>query len=126
MAGTVTITEQLLNMVKKVTFDWSATSSGGLASDTTTHSYDGEVLRVVAMGSASATGYALEIQDSDGIDLLGGQGAALTSGGKDFGTSTGGSLSYPLSAVSGKLSLSISGGSTGGTASTGQIIVYVR
>ena len=125
MAGTVTITEQLLNMVKKVTFDWSATTTGGLASDTTTHSYDGEVLRVVCMPT-SCTGYAIEINDSDGIDLLGGQGAALTSGGKDFGTSTGGSLSYPLSAVSGKLSLSISGGSTGGTASTGQIIVYVR
>jgi len=126
MAGTVTITEKLLNMVKKVTFDWSATTTGGLASDTTTNSYDGEVLRVVAMGSASATGYALEIQDSDGIDLLGGQGAAMTSGGADFGTSTGGSLSYPLSAVSSKLSLAISGGSTGGTASTGQTIVYIR
>lgn len=123
MAGTVTITEQTLSMVKKVTFDWTGTS-GGLASGDTTKSYDGEVLRVVCMASASATGYAIAINDSDGVDLLGSQGATVTSGGVDFGTSTGGSLSYPLSAVSSKISLSITGGSSGG--STGQTIVYIR
>jgi len=123
MAGTVTITEQTHKMVKKVTFDWTGTS-GGLASGDTTEYYDGEVLRVVCMASDSATGYAIAINDSDGVDLLGGQGATLTSGGADFGTSTGGSLSYPLSAVSSKISLSITGGSTGG--STGQTIVYIR
>ena len=121
MAGTVTITEQVLSMVKKVTFDWTATT-GGLASGDTTKSYDGEVLRVVCMDT-STTGYALELNDNDGVDLLGGQGAALTSGGTDFGTSTGGSITYPLSAVSSKLTLAVTGCSTG---STGQTIVYVR
>jgi len=120
--GTVTKTEQVLSMVKKVTFDWTATT-GGLASDTTAKYYDGEVLRVVCM-ETSCTGYALELNDNDGVDLLGGQGAALTSGGSDFGTSTGGSLSYPLSAVSSKLTLAVTGAGT--TGETGQTIVYVR
>ena len=122
MAGTVTRTEQTHKMIKKVTFNWTGTS-GGLASDTTTSYYDGEVLRVVCMESASATGYAIAINDSDGIDLLGGQGATMTSGGADFGTSTG-TVKMPLSVVASKLYLAVTGGSSGG--STGQTIVYIR
>ena len=118
--GTVTITEQTFSMVKKVTFDWTATT--GAAGDTTTKSYDGEVLRVVCM-ETPCTGYALELNDNDGVDLLGGRGAAMTSGGTDFGTSTGGSITYPLSAVSSKLTLAVTGCTTG---STGEVIVYVR
>ena len=121
MAGTVTKIEQAWTSVKKVTFDWTATT-GGEASDTTVNSYDGEVLRIVCMDTA-CTGYALEINDNDGVDLLGGQGATLTSGGTDFGTSTG-NVELPLSAVSSKLSLSITGAGT--TGETGQTIVYVR
>jgi len=122
MAGTVTITEQTHKMVKKVTFDWTATT--GAAGDTTTKYYDGEVLRVVAMARTSSGNYGLQINDNDGVDLLGGQGTTMTSGGTDFGTSTGGTKTYPLSAVSSKLTLEITGGSTGG--STGQTIVYIR
>lgn len=118
--GTVTITEQTHKMIKKVTFDWTATT--GEAGDTTIKYYDGEVLRINCR-ETSCTGYALELNDSDGVDLLGGQGAALTSGGTDFGTSTGGSITYPLSAVSSKLTLAITGCSTG---STGEVIIYIR
>jgi len=118
--GTVTITEQTHKMIKKVTFDWTATT--GVAGDTTTEYYDGEVLRIVAMESSS-TGYGLQINDSDGVDLLGSQGTAMTSGGADFGTSTGGSKTYPLSVVSSKLTLEITGTSAG---STGEVIVYIR
>ena len=120
--GTVTITEQTHKMIKKVTFDWTSTT-GGLASDATAKYYDGEVLRVVCM-ETSCTGYALEINDSDGVDLLGDQGAALTSGGTDFGTSTGGSITYPLSVVSSKLTLAVTGAGT--TGEIGQTIVYIR
>ena len=120
--GTVNITEQTHKMVKKVTFDW-ACSTGTVANKTTVNSYDGEVLRVVNMENTSTGTWSLQINDSDGIDLLGGQGAAMTSGSADFGTSTGGSITYPLSAVSSKLTLNISSASTG---SIGQTIVYVR
>ena len=119
--GTVTITEQTHKMVKKVTFDWTLVA--GVASETTTNSYDGQVLRINAM-ACSCTGYALEVQDSDGVDLLGRQGATLTSGGTDFGTSTG-NVEMPLSAVSSLITLDVSG-TTGTTKNTGQTIVYIR
>jgi len=117
--GIVSIIEQTHKMVKKVTFDWTATT--GAAGDTTTKYYDGEVLRVVDM-PCNSTGYDLQINDSDGIDLLGGQGDGMTSGGSDFGTSTG-VVEMPLSAVSSKITLEVTD-SCGGR--TGQTIVYIR
>jgi len=122
--GTVNITEDTWKSVSKVTFDWTATT-GGEASKDTVKNYSGEVLRVVCMDTA-CTGYALAINDSDTVDLLGGQGAALTSGGTDFGTrtSTTGAAQLPLSAVNSKLSLAVTGAGT--TGETGQTIVYIR
>jgi len=122
MAGTVTITEKTFSGVKKVTFNWTATT--GEADATTTEYYDGEVLRIVDMLNSSTAGWGLQINDSDGVDLLGAQGVSMSSGSvTDFGTSTGGSITYPLSAVSGKITLEVSNASTG---STGQTIIYVR
>ena len=124
MAGTVVKTEQTHKMIKKITFDWTA--STGEADATTTKYYDGQVLRVVSNTNTSTGGWGLQINDNDGIDMLGGQGAAMSSGAliDDFGTSTGGTLNWsPISVVSGKVTLEVSGASTG---STGQIIVYIR
>ena len=121
--GTVKITEQTHKMVKKVTFDWTC-STGKVANKTTVNSYDGEVLRIVNMANTSTGTWSLKIFDSDGFDLLGSQGLdVMTSGSVDFGTSTGGSITYPLSAVSSKLTLDITSASTG---STGRTIVYIR
>ena len=118
----VTITEQTHKMIKKVTFDWTATSSGRVW-ERTVNNYDGEVLRVVNMKNNSSGGWSLKINDDDGIDLLGGQGSAMTSGeAHDFGTSTG-IAEMPLSVVSGKLLLHIELASDG---CTGQTIVYIR
>ena len=124
MAGTVTIIEKTFSGVKKITFDWTA--STGEADAITTEYYDGQVLRVVNNTNTSTGGWGLQINDSDGIDMLGGQGASMSSGAliDDFGTSTGGTLNWsPLSVVSGKVTLEVSSASTG---STGQIIVYIR
>lgn len=119
----MSITEQRHTSVKKITFDW--TCSSGFADETTTYAYDGQVLRINCM-SCSTTGYAIYIKDPDGIDLLGGQGATMTSGGYDFGTSTGNTAaSLPLSAVSGLITLDVDAGTTDGS-DTGQTIVYVR
>ena len=129
MAGIVTTTELTWKSVKKITFDWisSGSSTGfelGTATADTTKYYDGEVLRIVCL-EAATTGYAIEINDSDSVDLLGGQGAALTSGGADFGTSTGGDKTGPnLSVVCSKISLNVTSSCGGG--STGRAIVYVR
>jgi len=122
VTGTVTITEQTHKMVKKVTFDWDCTT-GTVANKTTDNSYDGEVLRIVNLANTSTGTWNLQIHDSDGVDLLGGQGSAMTSGSADFGTSTGGSKNYPLSVVSSELTLDISSATTG---SSGTTIVYIR
>ncbi|MBA7610881.1 hypothetical protein ES703_18095 [subsurface metagenome] len=125
MPGVVTITEQTHKMIKKVTFDWTTTSTGGLWGHPTVNNYDGEVLGVVNMKNTSTGTWTLQIDDDDGIDLLGGQGSdTMTSGAIDFGTKTSTGLSeMPLSVVSGKLNLIILSGSSG---STGQTIVYIR
>ena len=119
MAG-VTIIEQIHKSMKKITFNWTMT--GGQADGTTLNSYDGQVLRVNCM-PCSCTGYDLDLFDSDSVDLLGGQGATINSGGDDFGTSIG-SVSMPLSVVSGTLNLDVTG--TTGLTDTGQTIVYIR
>jgi len=119
--GTVTITEQTHKIVQKVTFDWTATT--GAAGDTTTKYYNGQVLRITNMATSSTKGNLL-INDSDSIDLLGAQGTSFSSGGDDWGTSTGGTINWsPLSVVSSKITLAVTGASTG---STGQTIVYIR
>lgn len=116
--GTVTITEKMYSSVKKVKFAWACSS--GVASDTTTNVYDGEVLRVVFGANATTGGYATIINDSDGYDILEGAGSTCSSGGSQLGV---GDSYCPYSAVSSKLTLSISGASA---TSTGQTIVYVR
>lgn len=121
--GTVAITEQTHKMIKKITFVWTGTS-GGLAGDTTTNYFNGEVLRIVHPESTSSTGITLTVSDSDGFDLLGGQGASMSSGDTDFGTSTGVAIPNRLSVVDSQITLSVSRGTTGG--STGTTIVYIR
>lgn len=115
----ITITEQTFSSVKKITFDWTLVA--GQADGTTVNNYDGQILRINAM-ACSCTGYDLDLFDSDSVDLLGGQGT-LTSGGFDFGTSTG-NVEMPLSVVSGKLTLDVTG--TTGLTDSGQTIVYIR
>jgi len=123
MAGTVTITEKVFSSVKKITFDWTATAACGEATATTTKYYDGDVLRIVCMTGASC-GYGITVSDSDGVDLLGSQGVAVPDTGYDFGTSTGSSFPGPrLSAVSGKISMEVTGSCGEGT---GETVVYVR
>ena len=116
--GTVTITEKTYSSVKKINFVWTCTT-GGAASDTTTKYYDGEILRVV-FGDSGSTGYALVLDDSDGYDTLEAAGATLTSGSSQIGVGDG---YCPYSAVSSKLTLTISGA---GNATTGETIVYIR
>ncbi len=114
----ITITEKTLSSVEKVTFDWTLVA--GTTGGTTINSYDGELLRVNCPVGTS-TGYTITLSDSDGTDLLGGRGA-LVSSGADFGT-TGGY--YPISAVSGKMTLLIVA-SCGGAVDVGKTVVYVR
>ena len=127
MSGTVVTTEQVLYGMKKVKFEWTS-STGGDATKTTKVSYDGLVYRVIiAPGSSGATpsaNYAVAINDDDGYDIINGLGADCSTGSTDhYGISTGGDARSPLSAVSSKLNLAVSGA---GSANTGEVIVYIR
>lgn len=119
----IDITEKTISMVKKVTFDWKLTA--GTTGGTTTKIYDGELLRVHCPATTcTSCGYAVTLSDSNGGDLLGGQGAFVTNS-ADFGTSTGGSLSYPLSAVNGTLTLLVVD-TSGASVSSGKTVAYIR
>lgn len=83
-AGTVTITEETMGAVKKITFDWTAGTAGqaGTATGTTTGAYNGKVERLVtapAKDSLQPTNsYSITITDDDSpiTDVLSGAGAA--------------------------------------------------
>lgn len=77
MAGTVTTTEITDGSVKRVAFAWTS-SSGGAADGTTTAAFDGKLFQVTTDpdGTAAPTdNYDVEVKDSDGVDLLAGNGA---------------------------------------------------
>lgn len=126
--GTVIISEKKLSAMERINFEWISTSTGG-AEDTTTNSYDGLVYRVIiAPGSSDSipsSGYAVAINDSDGYDILNGLGTDSSTGAADhYGIlTTGGVVSTPISAVSSKLTLAVTGA---GSSNSGEVIVYIR
>lgn len=77
MAGTVTNTEITLGSVKKIKFAWTS-SAGGAADSTTTAVFDGKLICVTTVPSgvtAPTLNYDVQVQDTDGVDLLAGNGA---------------------------------------------------
>jgi len=127
MAGTVTITEQVHTSMKKVKFEWTS-STGGSADGTTTNSYSGLLYRAIispSTGSAiPATNYDVEVNDSDGFDILNGFGENSSTNTDDiFGVSTTGACLTPITAVSSKLTLAVT---DAGNAKTGEVILYIR
>ncbi len=77
----VTITETRIGTVKKVKFV-IVSAADGSAAGTTTYTYDGEVLRFVAVPDAAPTQptnlFDVALNDADGYDILAGQGANLS------------------------------------------------
>lgn len=123
MAGTVTTTEQALDTMRKVTFDWTS-SDGGAADATTTKSYSGIVWRVVLIPDEGDTQpdnlYDVVLNDDDDIDILAGAGAdASNTAGEQIGPAIG-----AVSAISSsKLTLGVT---NAGAANGGKVIVYIR
>lgn len=78
MAGVVTVVEELVGSVKKVSWAWTSTS-GGAADGQTVASYNGAIERLVTVpaggGSAPTDNYDITITDEDGVDVLMGAGA---------------------------------------------------
>jgi len=126
--GTVTITEQTWSSMSRLKFEWISTT-GGLAGDTTDESYSGLVYRVIiapgTSGSKPDANYVVAINDSDEYDILNGLGADCSTGSADhYGVlSTGGIVSSPVTAVSSKLTLAVTGA---GSENSGEVVVYIR
>lgn len=120
-AGTVTVTEERIDSVKKISFAWVSNGSGA-ADGSTTYYYNGEVLRFVFIPSPSVTPTALydvTMKDSDGVDIFDGEGSNLSA-----------STSYQVqglanfSAVANtKLTLAVT---NAGDSKQGTVIVYIR
>jgi len=117
MAGTVVTTEIDYTPVKKVSFAYT-TSAGGAADATTTKSFTGMIERVVFDWTDATAAYDVVINDSDGFDVLIGNGANLAAADVQKSYSDG------LAAiVNSTLTLALT---NGGNAATGTIHVYIR
>jgi hypothetical protein len=113
-------TEITHGSVKKITFSWTADSSGD-ASETTSATFDGKLLHVVTVpdgDSAPTADYDVTLTDSDGVDLLEGNGANRAA------ASTEHIASASLGAVAhSALTLTVANAGDGGA---GVLHVYIR
>lgn len=83
MAGTATVTENVYGSrehgtVKKIKFDWGSDTTETV-SQVTSYTYNGAILFVATVpdggGTAPTTLYDVALNNSDGIDVLGGKAA---------------------------------------------------
>jgi hypothetical protein len=123
MPGTVTSSEITYSKIRKVTFDWLA-DAGGDATGATAGGYTGEIVRAIMIPDGPPSqpddAYDVVITDSDGVDVLGGQGANLSHDVTVHLTGTTGPLS---TIVATRLAIAVSGA---GAAHGGLCILYVR
>jgi len=121
--GTVVVTEETFNTVKKIKFEWTSSSAdGGKATKTTTKTYTGEIIRLVTIpasaGDAPDPNYDVLIYDEDTTDVLmsGGLNRHTSNTEQVLGTSLG-------CVANDTMSLSII---DAGNANKGTVIIYIR
>jgi hypothetical protein len=121
--GTVTVTEETFNKIKKITFAWTSDSlAGGKATKTTDNVYTGEIIRLVTVpgtgGDAPDPNYDVILYDEDTTDTL------MSAGLNRHTSNTEQVLASSLGCVvNDKLSLSII---DAGNANTGTVYVYIK
>ena len=123
--GTVTVTEETFNSVKKIKFAWTSEDGGanaGKATKTTVNAYSGEIIRLVTIPggapNAPTADYDVAVNDEDLTDVLMGAGVNRHT------SNTEQVLASSLGCVANdKLSLSIE---NAGNAKTGTTILYIR
>ncbi len=120
MAGIVAAIENTVQSVKQIHWAWTS-SSGGAADDTTTAVFDGDIIGfgTVPSGSAAPTAaYDIAITDSNGLDVLFGQGIDRSATANEY---VAGSL---LGAVSeSKLTLAVT---SAGDTKEGVVVLWIR
>jgi len=104
--GSVTYTEDTVGAVKVIKAAWTSDASGNVSGTLTTKTYDGEIIScatIPAGGGNQPTTYAIQFQDSNGIDVLCGSGTGRSITATEY-------LKKPLGSVaSDTLQLVISG-----------------
>lgn len=80
MAGTVTVSEELLGSLKKIVWAWTSDGSGNVngAGGATVNALNGKIERLVTVPSGAAAptdNYDVTITDEDSVDVLSGGGA---------------------------------------------------
>ena len=75
------VTETRKSGIYKISFDWTS-STAGAVSETTTYSYNAQVMRAIfapdAGGTQPTDAYDVVVNDDDGYDVLHGLGANLS------------------------------------------------
>jgi hypothetical protein len=126
MAAVVTISEETLGVIKKITWAWTAHTDGKVATATanaaTTKAYNGEIVRLVTVpgggDDAPDDNYDVMVYDGDSVD-------ALMAGGLNRSTSATQQVAASSLGVvaNDKLTLYIEGA---GSAKKGTVYLYVR
>lgn len=77
MAASVTLTEETVGVIKKITWAWTAHTDGKVAvtttNATTAKTYNGEIVRLVTVPDGVAVpddNYTVQIYDGDNVDAL--------------------------------------------------------
>jgi len=129
MAGSVTITYDETETVKKVKLDWLSDASGDV-SGTDTKKLSGEILRVGfkpdSGGTQPTDQYDVTLADEEGHDVLQGLGANLGNGASSdlvpMVTDGNAGNARPI-AISDKLSLVVA---NAGNAKGGEVVLWMR
>ena len=126
MAAAVTLTEEIIGVIKKITWAWTAHTDGKVATTTTnavtTKTYNGEIVRLVTVpdgSSAPSDNYTVQIYDGDSVDVL----VAAATANRDT-ANTEQVLASSLGVVANdKLTLYVEGAGSGGK---GTVYLYIR
>lgn len=128
MAGTVTITYDETETVRKIKLDWL--SSAGGAADGVTKKLSGQILRVIFKPDAAGTQptdlYDVVLNDEESVDVLAGLGANLSNANTTQVVpvvTDGNNGNMAPMAVSDKLTLAVT---NAGNAKGGEITLYLR
>ena len=119
MAGTVVATENTIPSVKQIHWAWTS-SAGGAADDTTTAVFDGDIIGLATDPDATAptADYDVAVTDSNGLDVLMGQGTDRSATAIEYVSGTS------LGAVSNStLTLAVT---AAGNAKAGVVVLWIR
>ena len=120
MAGTATYTERAFGSVKLIKCAWTSDASGVVSGTASSKVYDGQVLELVTVPSATAAPtdlYDLTVLDDNSLDALAGTGANRSATNTEYVVASLGTV------ASSKLTITIA---AAGAAKQGTVYIWVR